>query len=159
MFKATLYTVKKETTNMSDIPWMQCERFEDLECFDGDLFHMLVFGDCSEEDLSDVSSSDTNSGVFRDFLECVPWSEDFIGNNNLLIGNNSIPTRLLSKQEKELKLFIYNELLKLGYDINDFDDSTSDEYLSYVSKATKYLKKYEEVPEDLREYLLSHRKG
>lgn len=149
--------LEKETTNMSDIPWMQCERFEDIECFDGNLFHTLVFGDCSEEDLSDVSLSASNSGVFRDFLECVPWSEGFIENNNLLIGNNAIPTRLLSKEEKELKMFIYNELLKLGYDINDFDDSTSDEYLSYVSKATKYLMKHKEVPEDIREYLLSHK--
>lgn len=116
-----------------------------------------VFDDSIEKNFFDLRTSDTNSGVFRDFLECVPWSEDFIENNNLLIGNNSIPTRMLSKEEKELDLFIYNELLRLGYDINDFDDSTSDEYLSYVSKATKYLMKHEEVPEDIREYLLSHK--
>lgn len=133
--------------------------FKEFEVINTDEMDSYVFDDSIEKNFFDLRSSDTNSGVFRDFLECVPWSEDFIENNNLLIGNNAIPTRLLSKEEKELKMFIYNELLKLGYDINDFDDSTSDEYLSYVSKATKYLMKHKEVPEDIREYLLSHRKG
>lgn len=51
------------------------DMFESTECFSGELFHTLVFGDCSEEDLSDVSLSASNEEVSKGSFESASLGE------------------------------------------------------------------------------------
>lgn len=64
-------------------------------------------------------------------------------------------SRRVSKEELSFDMYIYNEMLALGYDIYSFDSESSDkEYERYVNEAIKYLIQGKPIPQNIREYLL-----
>lgn len=69
-----------------------------------------------------------------------------------------IPTLRKDCKMTELDMYVYKKLERFGYDMNHFDETRSAEYLWYISRAMGYLYQRKELPDDIREYLLSHKR-
>lgn len=69
-----------------------------------------------------------------------------------------IPTRRVSLEEKMRDLYIFSELRKLGYDINDCYDNCvgydESKYLKCVEIATECLSDGKPIPENVVSYML-----
>ena len=64
-------------------------------------------------------------------------------------------SRKIRKEEMTLDMFVYNEMLALGYDIYSFDsDSRNKKYEDYANKAIRFLMEGKPIPKDIRDYLL-----
>ena len=68
------------------------------------------------------------------------------------------PTRLMSKEEAELEIYMLTELEKLGYnmsecysDIKGFDEK---KYLHCVTIAARCIRSNQPIPDDVKKYML-----
>lgn len=67
-------------------------------------------------------------------------------------------TRKSKREETSLDVYVYNEMLKLGYDIYAFDSSSkSAKYNDCADKAIECLINGKPIPEDIKNVLLSEK--
>lgn len=71
---------------------------------------------------------------------------------------NSIPTRRVSYEEAIRDMYVFEELRKLGYDIDEYNSEAKgydeNKYLRYVSIATECLLNDKPIPEEVVDYML-----